>query len=65
MITLRLQESDRQLVLLALAILALRSPGFDWALSEIAIQIDNDLYLYKQFKESNENHPFILGMHNA
>jgi len=40
-VTLDLEESDRQLVLLALAVLSLRSPGFDDALNRIAIRIDN------------------------
>lgn len=38
---LHLEESDRQLVLLALATLSLRSPGFDDALNRIAVRIDN------------------------
>ena len=38
---MNLTEGDRQLVLLALAVLALESPGFDCALNEIAKQIDN------------------------
>lgn len=40
-IQLELSEEQRQLVLLALATLALRSPGFDDALNEIACRIDN------------------------
>jgi hypothetical protein len=38
---LDLEESDRQLVLLALAVLSLKNPGFDDALNEIAKKIDN------------------------
>ncbi len=38
---LDLDESDRQLVLLALAVLSLESPGMDYALNEIAKRIDN------------------------
>jgi hypothetical protein len=38
---LDLEEADRQLVLLALAVLSLRSPGFDDALNRIAVRIDN------------------------
>lgn len=39
--TLDLDESDRQLVLLALAVLSLRSPGLDYALNRVACRIDN------------------------
>ncbi len=35
------EEADRQLVLLALAVLSLESPGFDDALNRIAVTIDN------------------------
>ena len=35
------EESERQLVLLALAVLSLENPGFDFALNEIAVQFDN------------------------
>jgi ribosomal protein S27AE len=38
---LQLTESDRQLVLMALAALSLQSPGFDFALSWIAGRIDD------------------------
>ncbi len=38
---LKLPEEDRQMVLLALAVLSLESPGFDHALNEIAKRIDN------------------------
>ena len=38
---LDLEESDRQLVLMALAVLSLECPGFDDALNRIAIRIDN------------------------
>jgi hypothetical protein len=40
-VTLNLDESDRQLVLLALAVLSLDSPGFDDAINRIAVRIDN------------------------
>lgn len=39
--TLELDESDRQLVLMALANLSLAAPGFDMALNLIAKNIDN------------------------
>jgi len=38
---LELDESDRQLVLMALAHLSLRFPGFDDALNRVAMRIDN------------------------
>lgn len=38
---LPMDEGDRQLVLLALATLSIRSPGFDDALNRIAVRIDN------------------------
>ncbi len=38
---LELDHSDRQLVLLALAVLSLRSPGFEDALNRIAVRLDN------------------------
>ena len=41
-VQLTLDESDRQLVLLALAVLSVRSPGADDALNRIALRIDND-----------------------
>jgi hypothetical protein len=40
-VTVELEESDRQLVLLSLAVLSVQSPGFDDALNRIAIRIDN------------------------
>ncbi len=36
-----IEEGDRQLILLALAVLSLDSPGFDYALNKIAMRIDN------------------------
>ena len=39
-ITITLEEGDRQLTLLALAICALNRPGFDYALSEIAAKLE-------------------------
>lgn len=41
MVTLELEEQDRQLVLLALAVLSVESPGFDYALNLVAQRIDN------------------------
>lgn len=39
--TLSLSEADRQMVLLALATLACERPGFTYALSSIAVNIDS------------------------
>lgn len=48
-------EGQRQLTLMALAHLAIESPGFDYALSEIAKRFDNveqgKPVLYERFKE--------------
>jgi hypothetical protein len=41
LLSLDLPEEDRQMVLLALAVLSLESPGFDDALNRIALRIDN------------------------
>lgn len=41
-ISLELTEADRQLVMMALAALSLTFPGFDAALNEIALRIDNE-----------------------
>lgn len=38
---LLLDEGQRQMVIMALADLSVKSPGFDWALNEIARKIDN------------------------
>jgi len=43
-------ESQRQLVLLALAKLSLERPGFEWALGEVA-RAFNGVTMYNQFKE--------------
>jgi hypothetical protein len=51
-----LEESDRQLVLLALAVLSLESPGFDDALNRVAVRIDNIVegrgVMYESFRSS-------------
>lgn len=54
----RVDEPQRQLVLLALATLALERPGFDCALSEIALLLDNptpqgNAETYEEFKRLN------------
>lgn len=47
------EDGDRQLVLMALAHLAVERPGFDYALNKIAMNIDNVVdgraKLYDQF----------------
>lgn len=40
--TLEMDEGDRQLVLMALAILSLTFPGWDDATNRVALRIDND-----------------------
>lgn len=57
---IKIEEGQRQLILLALATLALRSPGFDFALNEIAKKIDNTsetnrAIMYDQFRELNSD----------
>jgi hypothetical protein len=42
MITLELDESERQMLLLALARLSLERPGWEDALHRIALRIDNE-----------------------
>lgn len=48
MVTLELTEADRQLVLMALAHLAVEKPGFDYTLNLIALRIDNSIISRKQ-----------------
>lgn len=54
-----IDEEQRQLILLALAYLALQRPGFDYALSEIALLMDNKVgdrpELYDAFKSLNSD----------
>ncbi len=57
-LTITIQEEQRQLMLLALAICALERPGFDMALSEIAALMDNRTEdgraeMYEGFKRLN------------
>lgn len=44
-VTLELEEEERQLVLMALAQLAVRRPGWDYILNHIALRIDNHIGL--------------------
>jgi hypothetical protein len=54
-VMVRYDEEQRQLVLMALAHLAVERPGFDQALSKIAMKMDNLFEgkpeLYGRFKE--------------
>jgi hypothetical protein len=45
-------EGDRQMVLLAIAELALSRPGFDYALAEIAMQLQGE-EMFAEFKRLN------------
>ncbi len=62
---LELEEGDRQLVLLALAVLSLRSPGFDDALNRIAVHIDNvsngRAQIYDKFRETRADIELPVG----
>jgi hypothetical protein len=53
--SLRLEEEERQLVLMALAELSVRCPGFDDAINRIAVRIDNAkdgrAVMYDSFRE--------------
>jgi hypothetical protein len=55
---LDLSESDRQMVLLALAHLSVERPGWDEALNLLALQIDNQrggrALMFDEFKELHE-----------
>lgn len=41
MVTLKLEEGERQMVLMALALLSVQRPGWDDELLRIALRIDN------------------------
>jgi hypothetical protein len=55
-VTLELDEVERQLVLLALAQLSLKNPGFDYALNLIAVKMDKvkggRAELFDRFREA-------------
>ena len=57
--TLILTEEERQLLLLALATLRVRSPGLDYALNCIAVKVDNvedgRAKMYDEFYELNKD----------
>jgi hypothetical protein len=52
---LDIEEGQRQLILMALAHLSIERPGFDWALNQIAVKMDNiskdRAILYDEFRE--------------
>jgi hypothetical protein len=52
MIVVSIDEGQRQLILMSLAHLAVERPGFDYALREIALLIDNppDGEMFQDFK---------------
>jgi hypothetical protein len=64
-IKVELEDGERQLVLLALAELSLSRPGFDFALNNIAVKMDNAMVgfesesrrgeLYDAFRELNRD----------
>ena len=57
---LQLDESERQLLLMALAHLANERPGFDHALTAIAQRIDNPgPQMYNEFKRLNTAPPLV------
>lgn len=51
---MRLDEADRQLLLMALAHLSIERPGFDYALNRLALKYDRDkegrAELYETFR---------------
>jgi hypothetical protein len=58
---LDIDEGERQLILLALAVLSLDNPGFDYALNEIAKKMDNvendRAQMYDQFRVVRKGRP--------
>lgn len=52
LVTVELDDSDRQLVLCALALLSVERPGWDSALNEIAQRMDNVKYARAQMYDS-------------
>jgi hypothetical protein len=50
-----IDEAQRQMILLALAHLSIERPGWDWALNQIAVLMDNVVNergeLYDRFRE--------------
>ena len=50
-ITVTLDESQRQLILMALGALHTQAPGFDWSMNEVAKKLKGES-LYEDFKVS-------------
>ncbi len=50
--TIDLEEGNRQMILLAIAELALSRPGWDWTLGELAKQLDGE-QMFTEFKRLN------------
>jgi hypothetical protein len=63
---LQLQESDRQMLLMAMAHLAVERPGWDYALSLLAYQVDAMTEagpkLYTEFKSLHAPTHYIAGV---
>ena len=62
--TITIQEEERQLILMALAMLSMTRPGFDDALNRIALKIDNrrggrgEMFdLFREILKPNGNSP--------
>lgn len=64
-ISLQIDEGQRQLVLMALANLSIALPGFDFALNQIALEMDNReqgrAILYDQFRKLKD----LNDLHNT
>lgn len=52
--TFTLPEEDRQLILLALALMSLRRPGWEYAAREAAKRLSGE-EMYDSFRRSNED----------
>lgn len=52
--TFEIEEEERQMVLLAIAILAIVRPGFAWALGEVAEKLQGRP-MFEAFKQFNED----------
>jgi len=52
--TFTIPEEDRQLILLALALMSLRRPGFEYAAREAAKRLSGE-EMFDSFRRSNED----------
>lgn len=61
MVSVELEEEERQMVLLALAQLSLINPGFDYMLNLIALKMDNEdedrAVMYDSFRQCRREEP--------